>query len=140
MKKIVSILLSAITTGILLSSCGTNTSVIKRHYNKGYYVSRSAGKHEVTAGHFAEKEKSPKLVNQWHTYYPDSYSKNDLLIVDEKKQTENKSASATNNKHTVRTLNTSKEISKKHHYEMNSLRNNQLKKVIDNSKVFKDKD
>jgi len=30
--------------GVLFSSCGSNMSVTKRHYNKGYYIARSNGK------------------------------------------------------------------------------------------------
>jgi len=47
MKKI--ILLNTITliAVLLFSACGSNSSLTKRHYSKGYHFSHSSGKHSV---------------------------------------------------------------------------------------------
>jgi hypothetical protein len=38
MKKLLTIFSICITACILFSSCGSNMSIAKRHYNKGYYI------------------------------------------------------------------------------------------------------
>lgn len=44
MKKIITFSIICIMASILFSSCKSNSSIIKRHYNKGYYVSHSKSK------------------------------------------------------------------------------------------------
>lgn len=41
MKKLITLSIISILSGILLSSCGSNFSITKRHYNKGYFISRN---------------------------------------------------------------------------------------------------
>src|ERR1035437_145647 len=53
MKKLITFSAICIVASILLSSCGSNMSITKRHYNNGYYVSYSDGKQAV----FTPKEK-----------------------------------------------------------------------------------
>lgn len=53
MKKLITFSAICIVASILLSSCGLNMSITKRHYNNGYYVSYSDGKQAV----FTPKEK-----------------------------------------------------------------------------------
>lgn len=45
MKKVISFSAICILTSILFSSCKSNLSVTKRHYNNGYYIAHSTGKH-----------------------------------------------------------------------------------------------
>ncbi len=48
MKKLMSLSMLVIITGILFSSCGGSyISITKRHYNKGYYIVYNNGKHAV---------------------------------------------------------------------------------------------
>ncbi|MGZ3866206.1 MAG: YqaE/Pmp3 family membrane protein [Bacteroidia bacterium] len=57
-KKIISLL----TVAILISSCGNQLSILKRHYNKGFYV--EAGKQ----AHYSDKVKSDlKEKKEKHT-------------------------------------------------------------------------
>lgn len=47
MKKLITFSAICIVASILLSACGSNMSITKRHYNNGYYVSYSDGKQAV---------------------------------------------------------------------------------------------
>lgn len=49
MKKIIKINIFCLLIVAFVSSCGTNGSITKRHYTKGYYVAHSKGKHKVSA-------------------------------------------------------------------------------------------
>ena len=49
MKKLITLSTICIITSLLFSSCKSNMSVTKRHYNKGYYIAHSKGKQTVTA-------------------------------------------------------------------------------------------
>ncbi|MDP2387808.1 MAG: DUF5670 family protein [Bacteroidota bacterium] len=55
MKKIITLSTVCIILSLLFSSCGSNTSLTKRHYNKGYYIAHTKGKHKVAAEKKDEK-------------------------------------------------------------------------------------
>lgn len=55
MKKLITYLSICLIAGILFSSCKSNISIAKRHYNKGYYVDYNSGKHDVTTVKEEEK-------------------------------------------------------------------------------------
>ena len=59
MKKIITINIFCLLIIAFVSSCGTNSSITKRHYTKGYYVSHNKAKHKVVAGN-----KESKIVHQ----------------------------------------------------------------------------
>ncbi|MBC7862640.1 MAG: hypothetical protein IAF38_06665 [Bacteroidia bacterium] len=58
MKKLITLCLIATIAGIVFSSCTTGNSVIKRHYNNGYYFAHSKGKS------VHEKQKEKMLVSE----------------------------------------------------------------------------
>jgi len=45
MKKVISFSAICLITSFLFSSCKSNLSVTKRHYNSGYYIAHNNGKH-----------------------------------------------------------------------------------------------
>lgn len=47
MKKTIKFCVSCIIASVLFSSCGSNMSITKRHYNNGYYISYSNDKENV---------------------------------------------------------------------------------------------
>jgi hypothetical protein len=47
MKKLITYGAICIIASILFSSCKSNISIAKRHYNKGYYVDYNSGKHDA---------------------------------------------------------------------------------------------
>ena len=52
MKKVFTpFILFAIIASVVLSSCGSSNSVMKRRYTKGYYVSHSKNKHSQPVSH-----------------------------------------------------------------------------------------
>ena len=55
MKKLITYLSICLIAGILFSSCKSNMSIAKRHYNKGYYVDINSNKHAVTTVKEEEK-------------------------------------------------------------------------------------
>ncbi len=55
MKKIITFSTVCIILSLLFASCGSNTSLTKRHYNKGYYIAHSKSKHKATAVNKDEK-------------------------------------------------------------------------------------
>ncbi len=55
MKKITTFSAIAIIISLFFSSCGSNTSLTKRHYSKGYYVPHTKGKHKVVTENRDEK-------------------------------------------------------------------------------------
>jgi hypothetical protein len=60
MKKLITYLSICLIAGILFSSCKSNMSIAKRHYNKGYYVDINSNKHVVTT---AKEEEKTVLLN-----------------------------------------------------------------------------
>ena len=67
MKKLMSLSMLVIITGILFSSCGGSyISITKRHYNKGYYIVYNNGKHvlPLTKGEYKTIQTKPaKSIN-----------------------------------------------------------------------------
>ncbi|MBL7912748.1 MAG: hypothetical protein JNJ41_16920 [Bacteroidia bacterium] len=68
MKKLLPIIILAIITSFIFSSCGRQTSVTKRKYNKGYYVSHSHKRgnlksQQSTASIKHEKVESLPIIN-----------------------------------------------------------------------------
>ena len=61
MKKIITFSTVCIILSLLFSSCGSNTSLTKRHYNKGYYIAHTKGKHKVVT------EKKDEKITQLKT-------------------------------------------------------------------------
>lgn len=59
MKKIITYSLIALLSGFLFSSCRSNLTIIKRHYNKGYYVASSKNEKVHTVSR--EPEKQPEV-------------------------------------------------------------------------------
>jgi|JI10StandDraft_1071094.scaffolds.fasta_scaffold04060_17 hypothetical protein len=49
MKKIITLNIFCLFVIMLISSCGTNGSITKRHYTKGYHIAHNKGKHKVNA-------------------------------------------------------------------------------------------
>lgn len=47
MKQVITLSAICIVLGMLLSSCSSNMSIAKRHYNNGYYISYNNGKQSV---------------------------------------------------------------------------------------------
>lgn len=55
MKKIITFSTACIILSLFLASCGSNTSLTKRHYNKGYYVAHTKNKHKTSTVNKEEK-------------------------------------------------------------------------------------
>lgn len=68
MKNLLQIIILTIITSLVLSSCGRSTSITKRKYNKGYYVSHSHKRGDLksqpsTAAIKHEKAESLPIIN-----------------------------------------------------------------------------
>ncbi len=59
MKKIITLNIFCLLIIAFVSSCGTNGSITKRHYTKGYYIAHNKGKHKV-----AKENEDNKIVHQ----------------------------------------------------------------------------
>lgn len=55
MKNIIKISIYCLLLAVFVSSCGTNGSITKRHYTKGYYITHSKVKGKVTAENIDSK-------------------------------------------------------------------------------------
>ena len=69
MKKITLFTVYCIVTGFLLSSCGTNFSLLKRHYTKGYYVEHSSGKHKSSVSIGKGIKSGDEITAQVHSQF-----------------------------------------------------------------------
>jgi hypothetical protein len=68
MKKIILFSVYCIVTGFLLSSCGTNFSLLKRHYTKGYYVEHGSGKHRSSVSG-KEIKSGDEIADRLHSQF-----------------------------------------------------------------------
>lgn len=77
MKKLFTFSIICILASILFASCRSNSSVIKRHYNKGYYFAHSKSKPTVAV---AKEEKIAKINIKKPLYNVQNETKQTTLV------------------------------------------------------------
>ncbi|HXB40806.1 MAG TPA: DUF5670 family protein [Bacteroidia bacterium] len=70
MKKLITFSVICIMAGILLSSCKSNISIAKRHYNDGYYIAHSKGKQTVSSTKEENKVVQLKIRKPVYSVFP----------------------------------------------------------------------
>jgi hypothetical protein len=89
MKKITLYTVYCIVTGFLLSSCGTNMSLLKRHYTKGYYVEHSSGKHKASLIERQDIDLRNEIAGQLHSQSKHSNAPDNFTNIEPKEPVEN---------------------------------------------------